>query len=235
MKKKNIINAVITSGESINYNYYFELYMDESNYILDGGRDFISYNNELLKDIKKQLNEYSSYNLEYSGCYTLKEFLNCYLPKENKKSWSGKEISTFKKVAQAFDNCRSWDENETIIPVLNIITKKNYKVYSLHGYCQGDCVELLAPLNEIDDQVINDLEALFFGGGYEVFCVDEKVKNAEDVLYNDNYVSFFTSVYKKEDLQKLILQNYYYNKEDVEIKIYEQKPKNVVIYNYEEM
>lgn len=156
--------------------------------IIDGGREFKSFNNDILKNVRSIIDDYDSYDFDnYFKC--VKSLVEYYVKKTNGKKFSPKEIGIIKKVLTSnYD--RYYEENCTLT-ILGIIFGKEFDTFKLCGYSQGDVVYLLAP-KDTPAQIIDDLECYYFDKGVEVMIHDSDTEPtcAEDI---DGYCEYYNS------------------------------------------
>ena len=194
-------------------NFDYRIYEDNVNesIIVDGGRDFVSMNDDNLVAIKKMINDYNSYDYEvyYEG--SIKMYVNDYLPKkDNLKRYSGVELHRIKELLE-----KDKDE-ETILTCLEIITGKTHKAGAIRGYCQGDYCKIYYP-EDVSQEELDYLEAVYFGTGteYEVHDEDNDVNEADDI----SGYTYLSTKWRTEDVKKEIA-SFYKN----------TKPEDVVLY-----
>ena len=229
--KDTKIKAIIVPMDDNAYDIYFQDYIENKDIIIDGGHDNASYNNELLNDIKKTLEDYQCYGLGYSGFDTTKEFLNYYLPKENKKSWSGKQIKDFQQLSSLFINCNSYQEDDLCLDILYIITGIKYKCITIYGYHESAHL-LLEESISMDARLIRDIKALYFGYAYELFFTSNDIESPEDIY--EDYDKTWTSTYNVEEIKKEIA-GWYEDTKPEDITLYQAQERHVVKYDYVEV
>lgn len=108
------------------------------------------------------------------------------------------------------------------IHYFNLMTGKNYTKHKLVGYSQGEVVYLYAP-SDTDKEVIDTIEALYWGSGTEIMIHDEKEepKGPEDIYG-------FTVFTTRTDLKNVIAEEASCDVDDVvlyEFDGYIQTPK----------
>ena len=228
----NKIKAIIKPMENVMYDIYFQDYVEDG-IIINGGRDLKSFNDELLKDIKKHLDNYNYYNYAYYGFDSLKKYLNNYLPKDNKKSWAGNEIKRFKELSKAFCNCSGREEDNLSLDILNIITGKKYTCRTIYGYRESAHL-ILEESVDTDARLIRDITALYFGGAYELFFTSNEIETPEDIY--EDYETMWVSDYNVKEIKETLAKWYdYLNVKPEDIILYEAKEKYVVKYDYTEV
>lgn len=208
MKK---IYARTLNPESYDYEVY-DIREDEGNeIIIDGGKHFVNVDNKgYLGAIKKLINDYNSWDFDYYYKGSMKAFLEDYLPKkENGKGIAPVEIGYIKKILN-----NGAKDRDIICLCLEIITSKPYHTRTLHGYCQGDCVEAYYPDNGNKEiyKYVDWVEAWYWGTGVEVQVHDSdfEPESAEDI----EGWTFYTDSYRIEDLKKEIKRECGYKEED---------------------
>lgn len=208
--------AIIKGLDEIEYDYYFNNMIEnyENNLIIDGGKNYNSYNNNLLEKIKNIKNDFEVYSFE--GFKSEQEYFNYNLPKENKTSWSDAEIETFKN---NFNYC----------DILKIITNKNFEKTILTGYAQGERIQVFYNSDIVKSEDLNMLECLYFGGCNEIIYTTEET--TPENIYDCNYINIITYKYNKNDIIDILK-----NDTGIEnIKLYEEKQKQVIKTYYEEI
>lgn len=184
------------SGEYVNTIAYLEDYCYEgSDYIIDGRRDWQSFNTDLLDMVKKAIDNY--YELEYGYCFdhSIKEYAEWYLPRKNGKAYTPMELHKI----------RQFIEKEDKRALLSLLAGKPYECYTLCGCSQGDYVELYAPATTKLD-VIEEIEAIYFNTGTEVM-VDDTDRTITDPDEIEGF-TFYTRHYAPEDIKARICEGY---------------------------
>lgn len=180
---------------------YLEDEMDfYTNFIIDGGREFMDFNDKELQQVKKTIDNFYEWEYHY-GFRTLKEYLEWYLPsKVNHKKLSPVEIKRIKDAYNRSDLSQSnWEKNLTFV-MLSIVYCTKMHLWALRGCSQGDYVELWAPENT-SSEIINRLETLYWNLGSEVIVDDESesCESPDDVC---GYGMYITEYDVKEGLAK---------------------------------
>lgn len=194
----------------------YRCYVDEltEEIIIDGGREFVSINDEPINAIKKMLEDYQCYNtkLYYDN---FKAYLEDMLPKKkNNKSFSTKELHEIKTILDSEEKYRYYSdfEEELIITCLSILKCVKYNIFALRGCMQRECVEMYAPTNTTRE-TIDYIEAVYFGTGTEIEIHDEdnEVEGPADI----RGYCFYTASYDVEKLKEEIAKTAECKKEDV--------------------
>ena len=198
------IYAKTLNPESFDYQLYDWILKDDDKFIIDGGRDLTSINEEVLKPILNLYNDYYSWDFErwvrdYYDNSIKKYFVDLLPKKTNGKKYSNKEIHDI-KVALDSD-----DREKIIIACLSIIKCTPYKVFGLRGYCQGDYVTLYAPACT-EQNTIDYIEAIYFGTGTEIEINEEcdDVKDANDICGYTFYTSSWSIEMIKQEIREQV-------------------------------
>lgn len=214
MNENKKLIAIIKELDSFEYEFYFNDMIENLDLIIDGGRDYNSYNTKLLNKIKLVKDDYNLYRFE--GFNNKIEYFNYYLKKENNTSWNDQEVNTF-------------ENNFKYCDILKIITNKNYNYTFLSGYSQGERIKVFYNIDEVKSDDLKLLEVLFFGGCLEVVYTSET--DDPNDIYNYYYSNILLYEYNKEEIIKTLK-----NITKIEnIKLYEQKEKQVIKYYFEEI
>lgn len=195
------VYAKILDPEFFDYRVY-EYDIEDSNVIVDGGKEYASFNEDDLCAIKKMINDYDCYDYDYYYHGSIKAFLEDMLPKKaNKKHLSPKEISTIKKALDTSYRYYSEYEEMVVMTCLSIIRCEPYELFGIRGCCQGEYAKVYAPKN-IDQDFINYIEAIYFGTGNEIEIHDNnnEVNCPEDI---EGY-TVYTALWREEDIKKLV-------------------------------
>ena len=212
MENQTTIYAKTLNPEYFDY-YVYDLRDDDYNdIIIDGGRDFISVdNNEYLKKINAIYDEYGGYEYEVYYHNSIKEFLGDMLPKKvNGKPLAPCELMFIKNALE------SEDKEKVILACLKVITGKEYVAGALRGCSQGDYVDVYYP-KTTSQSYIDYVEALFFGTGteIEVHDIDDKVNSPEDI----EGFTFYTASWREEDLKREIRKACGHKPDDKTVKV----------------
>lgn len=211
-----MVYAKILNPES----YYWDWYIQDidSKFIIDGGKEFKGVNTDLLAAIKKMIDDYDCWDYQHYYASSIKDYLKDMLPKkENGKQLSPKEMHTIKELLEKDYNRYSEYIEDIVIECLSIIKGIKYQAFEIRGCCQGDYATLYSPKNT-DRKVIDYIEAVYFGTGYEIMVNDE----CDDVESADDIVgwTFYTAEYNTENIRKEIAFNC------------SCKPEEVVLYEF---
>ena len=189
-----MIYAKTVNPEYVDTRMYLDDIFENDDYImLDGGRHYISYNDEVLNKIKDAIDNY--YELEYHyNFHTISEYVNWYLPKKkNKKAYSPRELHQIEE----------YIKQEDILGLLSVIKGVQYKAVGLRGCSQGDYVTLYAPVNT-NQEYIEYIESVYWNLGTEIIIHDdiEPVRKPQDI----SGYSFYSAEYREEELIEEIKQ-----------------------------
>lgn len=199
------IYAKILNPEWYDYEIYDIREDDGNDLIIDGGREWADVdNNGYLSAIKKLINNYDDWDLDYYYHGKIGNLIRDYLPKkENGKDLSPKEIHNIKK---ALDN----GQEEAICECLHVITGKTYTTRTLRGSMQREWVKAYYP--EDEEEYASWVEAWYFGTGTEILIhqEDNEPETADDI---DGY-SMYTDKWKDEDIKNEIKKECGYKESD---------------------
>ena len=191
--------------------YFSDFISWNKNIIIDGGRDFKSYNDEVLCEIKSMIDDYYIFEYHYNQYDNFSDYVWNYIrQKENGKRLSKREIGRLKRAFERNDLSSTPYEENIIITALSIIFGKQYILTFLNGCSQGDSVDCYLP-DETPNETIQYLEALYWNTGNEVMVDDtdrDDIKNANDV---DGYCMYITDY----DLKRGIANELGCNEDDI--------------------
>lgn len=188
----------------IDWEGYMEPYIEDGSFILDGGKDLVSFNTEVLKSIDKLVDDYEDDGLQYC--------LETYFKKESGKKYSPTELHKIKEALERKD-LRYYDYIENLrIIILSIIKGKKYENRPIHGCSQGDYADLYVA-EELPSEVSKDIEAIYFGTGTEI-VIDDSEKEIVDPKDISGY-AIYTSKYSEDDLKAEIAEQTGCNVKDV--------------------
>lgn len=88
------------------------------------------------------------------------------LPREGGAGYTRAERLEIVRLAEMYCNCRSYDENDIICDVLEIITGKKYDNATIRGCCQGDWNYIIYPA-EYGREWLKEFEIEYFNLGDE--------------------------------------------------------------------
>ena len=219
MKKndKKVI-AIIRSLDDFEYDFYFNDMIENFDIIIDGGKNYNSYNDETLKKIKEAYENLYEIDLQYTK---EKDFFEYYLKRENGKHWSPSQRKQF---INNFNYC----------DILKIVSGRNYKKTILRGYSQGEEIQVFYNIDEVKNDDLLLLQSLYFGGCMEVIFTSE-VNDINEIdinnIYDLHHANFLIYDYNKEEIINRIKE---YTKIE-NIKLYEEKTKKVIKTYYEEI
>lgn len=138
---------------------------------------------------------------EYSWYKTATEAINDYLPREDGKNYSTKDIHALKKLVEEFQAGRSKEENSIICEVLLLVTREKYGWTTIRGCCQGDWNEVFYPVDEYSIEDIREFETYYFNTGSEwiIHDGDDEPETPEDI---DGYSYYCTSYNEREEIAR---------------------------------
>lgn len=151
------------------------LFMDEwpENVFVFGNRDFNDHAGRVadirgaLEDIASEFERLQNGEFsDYIGGYSLKEILNDFLPHDTGREYTRAERLQIVRLANNYCNCRSYEENDVLCDVLEIVTGQKYDNATIRGCCQGDWQEIIFPA-EYGRDWLDNFEAEYFNTGAE--------------------------------------------------------------------
>jgi len=176
---------------------YLEDYCYEgSDYIIDGGKEWKSFNTDLLDMVKKAIDNYYELEYGYAFDHSIKEYADWYLPRKDGKAYTPMQLHKI----------REYLEKEDVLSLLSIVSGKTYKLFGLRGCCQGDYVKLYAP-EDTELDYVEEIEAVYFNTGTEVLVDDTERKYVDNPLDICGY-TFYTKYYNAKDIKHVICANY---------------------------
>lgn len=210
-----MVYAKINNPEWVDYDMYMSDIEEDKDVIIDGGRDFKGINADQLTCIKKLIDDYYDYNLSVYYNNSVKDFIIDMLPKkDNKKTYSPKEIHIIKKALDSEYQYSDDHEREVILTCLSIIKHKKYKAFRIRGNMQGEVAYVYAP-KDTKQVYIDYVEAVYFGLGSEIEVNDSEtnkdIQNANDI----NGYCFYTNLYDENDIKEEIAAQENCDKKDV--------------------
>ena len=178
----------------------YELGMNDDYYvdnlILDGNRDFCGITTNAYNKLKKlsdlwleweSAKERSAYK-SYSSFANATEFIEWYVPRDNGKKYSKKDIHAW---IELIDN---WNESEEDFEKgLFLITGKVWRSITIRGCSQNEWQEGFAS-EELSSASVNHIEMCYFNNGMEFIVYESK----EDFDNEENGYSIYV-----EDIQDL--------------------------------
>lgn len=216
MEERKNITVVITELASCEYDYFFNELLEsfKDDLIIDAGKRNGAFNDSLLKNISDCKSDID-YMIEYEEATKndIIEYLNSKLKKPT--SWTIEEIKHFEKF--------------NYLELLKIVTGKNWITTHLYGYSQGDIIKVYYNYDIINSDTLELLKVLYFGGAYEVFFTSEETE-PENIFFCD--IDSFIASNPTRDYITQEIKNITGEK-NANIKIYEQKEKQVIQYYYE--
>ena len=171
-----------------------DYYVD--NIILDGNRDFIGITTNAYDKLKQlsdlwyeweMAKEKSKYK-SYSSFANPTEFIEYYVPREDGKKYSKKEIHAWIELLDIWA-----DKNLDYEEGLFLITRKQWRTIDICGCCQNEWQRGYAS-SELSSASVDYIEMCYFNKGME-FIVYE---NEEDFENEENGCSYYVS-----DIQEL--------------------------------
>lgn len=77
-----------------------------------------------------------------------------------------------KALVKLYEDCRCVDDIDTMIDALNIIyPEREFVTRTIRGYCQGDWQEIVYDAKEVNEKIVEYLEAWYFGKMTELHLI----------------------------------------------------------------
>lgn len=210
--------AVITSPEGLSVQYFMDLLQEFNNIVIDGGREFTGYNDDIIKRARYLYDNYEGYDYTVYYNSKLTDFLSENLPeKQNGKKWAPCEVARVRHILTNNNLKYSEALQELTTALLSILNGEKYGFALLRGSMQCEVVGFYYPLSYTHKD-IDYIEGVFFGTG-ALIVVDEQDReddeevNPEDI---DGY-SFYTVAYNSDDIKKEVAENEGCKPEEVEL------------------
>lgn len=163
--------------------------------IIDGNRDFYSFTNKAYDKLKQLNNLWYEWecvrnkNKSYSSFDNPTEFIEYYVNRDDGKKYSKKDIHTWILI---LDN---WDDNEEdFVRGLKLITRKNWRPFTIRGCMQSEWQEGYA-CEDLSDKDIEYVEMCYFNTGSEYIVFENK----EDFDNDENGCSYYVDSYKSKE------------------------------------
>lgn len=208
------IYAKTLNPEDFDYRVYEYCLTEDENIIVDGGRQFQSYNNDILETIDELYNDYDSW--DYERClktYYYNSIMMYIKSMLHIQKLTTKQAHTIKVALK-----EGWSKEELYLICLETIRGEPYEKHTLRGYCQGDVVTMYCPKSYGKD-VVDYIEAVYFATGTEVMIHDEE--SEPDSANDISGYTFYTANWKTEDIKKEVLdQIHQCQGEEYEIKLW---------------
>lgn len=134
-----------------------------------GNRDF-NQHADTLNDLKTALENIVEVfdDMQYGEGWTndLAYTIQCELPEEYRRDYSRSERLKLIRLAQDYGFAKSYEENDILCKVLELITGKTWDNGTIRGCCQGDWQEIIFPA-EYGREWLEHFEAEYFNTGTE--------------------------------------------------------------------
>lgn len=176
--------------------------------VSDGNRDYISRTTREYDLITKYLDNacYDWENRTYYGD-TLTEILRQYgFEKNSGKRWSPRELHDWKLIFEG-----KYDEEETILHALDLITGGKWECKTIRGYCQGDWQDIYFDSREYGDEAIKLFEIDYFNMGDEWNVYPENDEDDKTGIYTyENPRTEIASAFgvKEEEIELYVFDGY---------------------------
>jgi len=211
--------------------YDFEGEAKQLKFAIDGNKEYKSYTfaeYDLIKDKFADWIEAVNEIIEYpkeSYYDTITEACNCLLPRPDHKSYNTKQIHKFKMIFNHACQHYTDDYRPYISTVLNLMLDKKYRNQSIRGCCQGEVNHIIYDPDNLTQQGINYIEAVYFGTGteYLLFESEEDLtpEQANDLILDDklgllDYWFDYTELLPR-DYKKMLAGSYNCDISDVKL------------------
>lgn len=189
-------------------NFNWEDYMDEdtlvsSNIWIGGNRDYTELNSRMGTCLLKACGNVRD-DVEYGADrdMAITNFLSDYMPDD--KTFTDAENEQILKLVEdlaGYDHV-GYSNIDTVCALLQLLTGIEFKNGTIHGCCQGDWANYIAP----KDTNMSYYEAIYFGTGTEWRIAMEETESEPDwdeiECYHD-----YTDSYKDADVKEWIAKN----------------------------
>lgn len=127
------------------------------------------------------------------------------LPEEYRREYSRHERLKMVKLANEYCFAKSYEENDILCEVLELITGKAWDNSTIRGCCQGEWQKIIFPA-EYGREWLNDFEAEYFNTGTEWIVHDENTipETPDDI----NGFSCYCRRWRESDIKKEIADAY---------------------------
>jgi hypothetical protein len=193
---KGMYYAVQISPEAQEWAFDFDIRDDEgfnNDFAIYGNRDFGGYKPER---IEKLIDSYERGYIEealfdpknsyYNEWKNSTEAMNELCPKDNGKSWSGREIKAMRDSIKNITNRASSYHNDVDVmaDLMSIITGHKWERRTISGCSQSDWNELIYDTERISKEYANIIEKAYFNECSEWMVIDDDLNeglSAEEV------------------------------------------------------
>lgn len=144
--------------------------------VVCGNRDYKERTTDVFERVKRALESCDiPYEIEKVTDYkNATEVINDMLPPEKtRKKYSTKDIHKLKELVSEYSTCNRRDENALLCKVMSIVTGKKWDYKTIRGTCQSDWNYIYYPVDEWDDEGLNNFETEYFNTGSEWIVDDE--------------------------------------------------------------
>ena len=139
------------------------------NVFVFGNRDFNQHADTLVKLMTALENIVEVFDDMQDGqgwTNNLAHAIRCELPEEYRRDYSRPERLKMVELANEYCFAKSYEENDILCKVLELITGKTWDNSTIRGYCQGDWQEIIFPA-EYGREWLEEFETEYFNTGTE--------------------------------------------------------------------
>lgn len=172
--------------------------------ILVPNRDFMGFNSEHIECIENALNDIDE-TMHVEPEDQLEKVVNELFP--NKANFIDYTREECEEIV-SYVNSSTVRRIDVLCACMSLINGCEYSHKTLRGSMQSEWIECIFPV-DTDREVLDDIEALYFGTGCLVTIQDgDYVPNyPDDIGDGDGDHSVYTSRYKDEDLKELVAKD----------------------------
>jgi hypothetical protein len=148
--------------------FYGDEFWPENVFVF-GNRDF-NQHADTLNDLKTALENIVEVfdDMQYGEGWTndLAHAIQCELPEEYRREYSRPERLKLVRLAQDYGFAKSYEENDILCKVLELITGETWDNSTIRGCCQGDWQEIIFPA-KYGREWLEHFETEYFNTGTE--------------------------------------------------------------------
>ena len=157
------------------------------NVFVFGNRDFNQHAdtlNELKTALENIVEVFDDMQRGQGWTDDLAYAIHCELPEEYRREYSRSERLKMVELANEYCFAKSYEENDVLCKVLELITGKTWDNGTIRGCCQGDWQEIIFPA-EYGREWLKDFETEYFNTGSE-WIVDPDGENVSVYAHSWN-------------------------------------------------
>lgn len=157
--------------------FYGDEFWPENVFVF-GNRDFNQHAdtlNELRTALENIVEVFDDMQHGQGWTNDLSYAIQCELPEEYRREYSRPERLKMVELANEYCFAKSYEENDVLCKVLELITGKAWDNRTIRGYCQGDWQEIIFPA-EYGRDWLSEFETEYFNTGSE-WIVDPDGEN----------------------------------------------------------